>query len=85
MRIDNLPPSGVRVESSKKPAGETPGSERTSLSKDQADLSRLSTAVTQAGRDQPRIEQLRQDVSAGNYQFDPLQLSKKIVDEHLNG
>jgi len=85
MRIDNLPPSSVRVESSRKPAAEKPGSASLLSPKDQVDLSRLSAAVTQAGANQPRIEQLRQDVAAGTYQADPLQVSKRIVDEHLNG
>lgn len=85
MRIDNLPPSSVRVESARKPAAEKSGSQRLFSSKDQVDLSRLSAAVTQTGADQPRIEQLRQEVAAGTYQADPLQVSKRIIDEHLKG
>ena len=83
MRIDNLPPSTDKVASTKRTSAEKPNPQTAGPAKDQANLSQLSKALTQAGAEEPRIEHLRLGVASETYQIDPLQISRKIVDEHL--
>lgn len=83
MRIEDLPPSTAKVASPTKPCVERPNPLTAQPAKDQVDLSQLSKALAQSGVEEPRIQDLRLGVRSETYQVEPLQISRKIVDEHL--
>jgi len=88
MRVDqfsvpNLNPADAAQQGQKSP--ETNTAAQGGPASDRVDLSRLSQALTGAVEPDARLEQLREAVASGSYQVPAAELSRRIVDLHLQG
>jgi len=86
MRIHDLHSASVRAAEAGKPSEKPLEAERPSPGEGHGDkvaLSPLSAALSNAGEDAARTEQLRLDVEASSYQAPPAQVSQSIVEFHL--
>ncbi len=90
MRIDNSGLSGVSPERTDKigqAKSENAAVEKQSDSADHVQLSSLSETVRVLASETPersaKIERLAKAVAAGNYSVDPVEVSKRIVDDAL--
>lgn len=87
MRVEGFDSSPVRSAPASQPVEKTAedgaGPARVVNEKDDVGLSRLSQVLTQNSDQTARIEQLRLEVEAGSYQAPASEVSRKIVDFHL--
>jgi anti-sigma28 factor (negative regulator of flagellin synthesis) len=85
MRVEGFDSSPVRSAPASQPVEKTAGAGAAQVvnEKDDVGLSRLSQVLTQNSDQTARIEQLRLEVEAGSYQAPASEVSRKIVDFHL--